>query len=153
MDTNSKSLFQLMRFNILNSAKMNWENTPFSPAYIYAWDSGVYPAFNDGADWHKSFVDQFEVSEKEVVELGKFLDKKWLAKSAISFYELEDHYEVSHSTETGWDRGKLLISCRYMYLNRMFDNSFWSALIENGKCPTEAFSICQKLEKSDIYFV
>jgi len=155
MEEINDSLFQLMRFNILSSGFSDIKNAPFSPAYIYAWESRVYPAFNESADWHKSFPDKFKVTENEVSELGKLLDDKWLAKTPITFYELEDHYGVSgsiHST-SNWDRVKLLITCRYMYLDNSFDDSFWSSLVENGKCPIEAFSICRPMKESDIYFM
>ena len=155
MEATNKSLFQLMRFNILNSGRADMNASPFSTAYIYAWESGVFPAFNEGADWHKPFPEQFNVSEDEVLELGKLLDDKWLEKTPITFYELEDHYGVRGSTHSSgnWDRIKLLNTCRYMYLNSMFDDSFWSSLTENGKCPSEAHSICRPLSETDVYFM
>jgi len=155
METTNKSLYQLMRFNILNSGRTDLDKSPFSAAYIYAWESGVFPAFNEGAEWHKPFQEQFDVTEKEVLELAKLLDDKWLAKTPITFYDLEDHYGVSGSTHSSsnWDRVKLLITCRYMYLNRMFDDTFWPSLTENGKCPSEAHSICRPLSESDVYLM
>lgn len=155
MDATNKSLFQLMRFNILSTGRAGIASSPFSEAYIYAWESGVFPAFNDGAEWHKSFPEQFDISEGEVLELGNLLDKKWLEKTPITFYELEDHYDVRGSTHSysNWDRVKLLRACRYMYLNRMFDDAFWSTLTENGKCPSEALSICRPLRETDVYFM
>ena len=155
MEAKNESLYQLMRFNILSSGKSNLEKSPFSPAYVFAWDRGVFPAFNDGSDWHKPFGEQFNVTEKEVLELGKLLDERWLAKSPISFYDLEKHFGIQGSTHSSsnWDRIKLVIACRYMYLNDMFDKSCWDKLTENGKCPSEAHSICRPFKESDIYFM
>ncbi|ADC63443.1 hypothetical protein [Allochromatium vinosum] len=155
MEATNESLFQLMRFNILNSGRSDLDNSPFTSAYIYAWESGVFPAFNEAADWHKPFSEQFDVTEEEVLALGKLLDEKWLAKTPITFYELEAHCGVRGSTysSVSWNRAKLVVTCRYMYLNRMFDDSFWSALVKNGECPSEAHSICMPLKQSDIYFM
>lgn len=155
MNTSNESLFQLMRFNILSEGSKDIKSSAFSPGYIYAWESGVYPSYNDGADWHKSFPEQFRISDEEVTELGNFLDDKWLEKIPLSFYELEDHFGVRGSTHSSssWERGKLLVACRYMYLNKMFDDSFWSTLVKNGKSPVEAGSIKKPFKESDIYFM
>jgi hypothetical protein len=155
MEATNEALFQIMRFNILNSGRLDIGNSPFSSAYLYAWEAGVFPAFDEGADWHKPFSSQFKVSDEEVLELGNFLDNEWLEKKIITFYGLESHYGVRSSTHSSgnWDRVKLLKSCRYMYLNNMFDDSFWSSLVENGKCPSEALSICRPMQNGDMYFM
>ena len=155
MDTTNESLFQIMRFNILNEGRKGIKASPFSSAYIYAWESGVFPSYNDGADWHKPFPEQFRISDEEVTELGSLLDEKWLEKTPLTFYELEDRFGISGSTHSSgnWERGKLLVACRYMYLNKMFDDSFWSALVESGKSPVEAGSINKPFTESDIYFM
>lgn len=155
MEATQEAIFQLMRFQILARARASLKDTPFDSGYIYAWDAGVYPAFNDGADWHKPFPNQFFVSEDEVHELAKFLDEKWLAKEAISFYDIESTYGVHGSvgSDSDWSRVKLLTACRYMALNRMFDEQFWSKVTENGKCPSEALSLATELRESDIYLM
>jgi len=56
-----KSLFQLMRFNVLSTAKPETQDHIFSPAYVYAWERGVYPLFNEGAHWHDPFKEQFSI--------------------------------------------------------------------------------------------
>lgn len=139
MHTTNAAAYQLMRFNILNSKS---SNSNITEAYQYAWDHGIFPAFDEEIEYHQPFAQQFRVSKNEVLELGAFLDEKWLAESPITFYELEDHYGVKYSTHTMWDRVKLLNVCRYMYLKHMFDDVFWANLIKNGNCPGEAESIC-----------
>jgi hypothetical protein len=152
-DTND-ALFQIMRFNILNSGLSGIENSPFSPEYLYAWVSGVFPVFDECADWHKPFSKQFDVSEEEILELKDFLLSKWEEKTPICFYELESHYGVSASrSSSNWNRVKLIHSCRYMYLNEMFDDSFWESLVENTKCPAEALHLCRPMESTDISFM
>jgi hypothetical protein len=151
----NESLFQLMRFNILNSARSNPQHSGFSSAYVYAWDSGVYPLHNEMVDWHKPFVEQFDVTEDEVSELNKFLCDKWETRTPISFYELESHYGVSGSSHSSsnWNRSKLVRTCRYLYLMPLFDTPFWATLLENGRCPMEAGSISRPFKESDIYFM
>ncbi|MDX1366807.1 hypothetical protein [Pseudomonas sp.] len=155
MKNTNEANFQLMRFNILSTSLANQESSPFSSAYIYAWDAGVYPLFNDGADWHKPFNAQFKVTESEIDELSKLLDENWLAKKPITFYELEDHFDVKGTsyTNSNWERWKLITACRYMYLQELFDTDFWASLVENGKCPSEALSICRPFKLTDIYFM
>ncbi|EDJ8126326.1 hypothetical protein AH788_13955, partial [Salmonella enterica subsp. enterica serovar Senftenberg] len=53
----------------------------------------------------------------------------------------------------GWNRGDLIDICRYLYLDGCYDNEFWSALVENGKCPSEALSLTSKFQREvDIDF-
>lgn len=155
MENTNAALFQLMRFNVLSLGRTNLEASPFSAAYIYAWESGIYPLFNDGADWHKPFGLQFKISEAEVEELSKLLDENWQEKKPITFYKLEDHFSVRGTTHasSNWERWKLIVACRYMYLGNLFDENFWGTLTKNGECPSEAFSICRPLKSSDIYFM
>ena len=116
--------------------------------YAYAWLSGVYPLFDDYADWHKPYNECFEVSESMVDELGKFLDTLWSGKQTITFYKLEEKYRGSK-----WDRASLIKACRYMFLNGMFDgNNFWERVCENMECPVEAKSIVREFSLDEISF-
>jgi hypothetical protein len=154
MQSTEEALFQLMRFNILSSVRVDLENSRFSPSYIYAWESLVYPLFNDGASWHKPFGSQFKVSESEVDELSKILDESWNKKDKLTFYELENRLGVRGSISSStWERSKLIRACRYMYLEDLFDKDFWTTLTRNGDCPSEALSICRPLQYNDIYFM
>lgn len=151
MSDTKDALFQLMRFNVMKSFVENSEGRNFTPSYVYAWDQGVFPINDTGADWHKPFADQFEISESQIAEVLKFLDEVWLEKKTISFYELEDHYEVRLGG--AWDRSILLACCRYLWLHgHLFDDNFWAALVKNGECPSEAHSICRPLRADDVYF-
>jgi hypothetical protein len=78
-----------------------------------------------------------------------------MAKSPITFYELEKHYGVSGTSRGGetWERMQLVHACRYMYLIGSFDEELWSTLCENMKCPSEAHSINRDFKTSDIYFL
>lgn len=67
---------------------------------------------------------------------------------------LERHYGISGSTSSGevWNRHRLVSACRYFYLHDTLSGEFWSALLKNGDCPSEAHSISRKFTKKDIYF-
>ena len=152
MEATNEALFQVQRFNILSSARSGFANSGLTPAYVYAWDAGIYPAFHDTAEWHAPFKPQFTASKEQVLELGKYLDEKWLAKEAVTFYELESRYDIRGSSPA-WDRGTLIDACRYMYLNKMFDENFWDTLINPGDCPTEAKTISYTYEEKDLYLL
>lgn len=147
-----EALFQLMRFNILSVAANAGDAWPMHPAYVYAWQSGVYPLFDEAAQFHTPFPGQFAVSTDEVDELSKFLDEASLAKKSISFYDVENAFGVRGSAQssTNWQRWKLIRACRYMSLHGMFDKDFWAALLENGNCPSEALSLARPMTTSEI---
>jgi antitoxin MazE len=147
-----EALFQLMRFNILSTAANAGESWPICPASVYAWQSGVYPLFDDAAQWHKPFPSQFAVSMEEVDELTKFLDDAWMAKKPISFYEVETALGIHGSarSSSNWERWKLTRACRYIFLCDSFDKGFWDALLENGECPSEALSLARPMKTSEI---
>ena len=153
MSQDKNALFQLMKFKILSLASRDINSAKLPHAYIYAWDSGVYPLFNEGASWHTPFADCFSISENKVEQLSKFLDESWISKKNLSFYELESEFGVHGSTSSSsdWSRYDLVAICRYMYLGRAFDDEFWANLLENGKCPSEAHCIARELKESDIY--
>lgn len=130
-------LFQMARFNLLLAARAG---QPLSNAYIYAWDSGVYPLFHDGAHLHQPFASHFPVTKDMVHELAKYLDDRDLANEVPSFYELEDYYDV-RSSRTIWDRMSLITACRYMFLDHKFDEKFWGTLLRGSDHPAEAKSI------------
>lgn len=33
-------------------------------AYVYAWDSDLYPIFHEGAPWHQPFEEDFRVTKE-----------------------------------------------------------------------------------------
>lgn len=143
MQATSSQAFQLMRFNVLSHLGGHDLDNDGNDGYFHAWQASVYPLHHEGWDWHKPFAAEFDVSEEQVGELGDYLDSLWLAKNPPSFYQIENHYGVAGSTgkSNGWDRTMLLRTCRYLFLTRLFDATFWQAVTENGKCPAEAHSI------------
>ena len=150
MENIKQALYQQTRLTILLTAKDGHENSPFSTAYLHAWDSNVYPALDEGADWHKPHEAEFKVSEKMVDELHGFLADCWNDKKPLTFYDLEAHYDARHGN-TEWDRSVLVDVCRYFYLHgHLFDSEFWDKLTENGTCPSEAHSI--RADFHSIYF-
>ena len=145
-------LYLNQKFNILKMKVDDKTSNLITDAYAYAWDNNIYPLFDEGAPWHKCYEGYFNVSEIMITELSKYLDENWLNKKLFSFYDLEDHYNLRHSPESGWDRFKLIHSLRYMYLSDLFDKSFWDKMLESGNHPTEAASICSKFHEDMIYF-
>lgn len=143
MEATASQAFQLMRFNVLSHLGGHDLDDIGNDAYRHAWQASVYPLHHEGWDWHKPFEAEFDVSEDQVGELGDYLDSLWRAGNPPGFYQIENHYGVIGSTETnnGWDRTMLLRTCRYLFLTRLFDEAFWQAVTENGKCPVEALSI------------
>lgn len=148
------ALFIQQRVQILHLGKNYAE---FSDAYLYAWDSGVYPLMSDTDGSvprrpHEPYAKFFTTSKNKVEFLLKRLDDAWLKKEELTFYDLEDELGVRSFSSVGWDRSDLIHVCRYLYLDGCFDNKFWETLIENGKCPSEALSLTSELERdSDIY--
>lgn len=148
-DLIKQALYQQARLTILLTASESIEQSPFSDAYLLAWDREVYPACHDAADWHQPHEEQFKVREEEVLELLKYLNEQWQEKTGLTFYKLEDHYGVHGSTHSdgSWERWKLISVCHYFRLQRLFDDHFWSTLLTNGHCPSESFVITSNLDR------
>lgn len=130
-----------------------YKDTPIrvSDAYLYAWDNSVYPAYSH-ADWHRPFGKLFKVSEGEVNELSKFLDECWMDKKEITFYQVEDKF-LRFENQSTWERWKLIVACRYLYLENLFDKSFWKGLLKPMQHPCEAGSLTRNFDRSsEIYF-
>lgn len=156
MNTDVKQLlFVQQRLQILHLGKHYGE---FSDGYLYAWGRGVYPLFDDtdgsvDKKPHELYKESFRVSESEVEYIIKRFNKAYDDKEKLTFYGLEDELHVYSHTTSGWTRGKLLRISRYLFLEEVYDESFWNNLTENGSCPAEAHSICRIFDRdSDIYF-
>ncbi|EEA8075697.1 hypothetical protein [Enterobacter hormaechei] len=149
-----QALFNQQRIQIMHIGKHHDE---FSNAYLYAWESGVYPALHDTDGSipqkpHEPFADFFTTSKEKTLFLAKRLDDAWIKKERLTFYALEDEFQVRYKPE--WERGDLLGICRYFYLDHRFDQKFWETLITNGECPSEAHGIIDVFERGeDIYFM
>ena len=152
MDDIKKMLFLQQKFQILALFTNPNAERNVTSSYAYAWDRGVYPLLNDGAKWHQPYKDQFDIKEEPLERLLKLLDDRWMAKNPITFYELEDHYQLRDKPIDGWERYKLINACRYFYLHDSFDKAFWVALLKSPNCPSEATNLARDLEIGDIYF-
>ncbi|AYF35643.1 hypothetical protein CUU95_18280 [Vreelandella alkaliphila] len=139
----ANALFQQMRLTILLTAKDGIEESPFHPAYLHAWDDGVYPLLDDGAGWHKPHADEFPISKELVDTLHSILCHHWDNKTRITFWELEDELGIHGGVVSDGDftRGQVVSICRYFYLKGNFDNDFWAKLCSKGGSPGEASAI------------
>ncbi len=146
-----KRSFEFVRFGVLTASLSPAVAERFPDAYVFAWDRRVYP-INHHNRLHECWSKYFEVTEAMCDALVGFLGERWDEKKVPTFYELEEHFEVRLGT-TGWDRLKLMSTCRYMYLSDSFDTDFWKALLTPMKHPTEAKSIVRPFEREcEIFF-
>ena len=147
-------LFTLQRFQILALFSNPQAQRNVSPAYAFAWSESIYPALNASAIWHRPYADQFLIKEPLVDDLHKLICTRWDAKNPVTFYDLEDHFNVSGLGRPGpvWTRASLIKVCRYLYLADSVNDGMWAALLENGKCPTEAQYLTREFCVEDIYF-
>lgn len=149
-----QALFNQQRIQIMHIGKHHDE---FSDAYLYAWESGVYPALSDTDGSvpqkpHEPYAEFFTTPKEKTSFLMKRLDDAWLNEEPLTFYALEDELGVRYKPE--WERGDLLRICRYLYLDNCFDHQFWEKLVTNGECPTEAHGIMSVFDRTDdIYFM
>jgi antitoxin MazE len=142
---NGRRIYETTRFQVLAAALTPGAKDLLPSSYVFAWDREVFPFLDAGARLHVPFEPYFRVGDEKADELSKFLDDRWTAKQVPTFYELEDHFEVRLG-RSGWDRSKLISSCRYMYLNDLFDAAFWKTLLTPKEHPTEASTITRKYD-------
>lgn len=148
----SKQLFEVARLQIKLAAANPQTARRLPLSYVYAWDWRIYPMQDDGDGIAKSFETCFDVREDQVYELARFLDDRWLEKNPITFYQLEDQFDV-RSRNDRWDRSKLIGVCRYFFLKGHFDSDFWMNLLAPMQYPSEATGITWDPEEDRaIYF-
>ena len=80
-----QALFNQQRIQIMHIGKHHDE---FSNAYLYAWESGVYPALHDTDGSipqkpHEPFADFFTTSKEKTLFLAKRLDDAWIKKERL----------------------------------------------------------------------
>lgn len=147
-----RRMYEMARFQVLTAA-LTLGGVRLPGSYVFAWDHEVYPFSDAGARLHVPFEPYFRVGTEKADELSKFLDDRWIAKKVPTFYELEDHFEIRLG-RSGWDRGMLISSCRYMHLNDLFDAAFWKTLLTPGQHPTEASTVTRKFDpRKDLLLV
>jgi hypothetical protein len=146
----SNALFQMMRFQVLTFALTEAGKKKLDDAYVSAWDDGVYPLLHDnGADWHKPFVDSFRVTKDMIESLVDDLDARWRDKKVPSYYELEA--ELCH-TGSKWERATLIDACTYLCLHKGFcDDYFRSTLTEDR--PAEASMMAGPFDRGSLYLL
>lgn len=151
-DNIEKTIFNLQRFQILQT-KLNSRTSDTIPDfYAYAWCVKLYPFLDEG-ELHEDLKNHFSITPKQVDIVTKWADDEWLAKRLYTFYEYEDQFNVMSNPTEGLDRWKLICILRYSYLRKGFDEAFWDKLLEPMKHPTEATVITRSFDVSEIYFV
>jgi hypothetical protein len=142
------ALFQMMRFQVLAAALQSGSAQKLHDSYVFAWDACIYPLFNDAADFHKPFADQFQINRASIEGLFKQLDGMWAEKKVPTYNVLE------HSLRgTEWTRQRLILGLRYMWLHDRFDSGFWKTLMTRDEFPHEAREITTKYVRAmDVYF-
>jgi antitoxin MazE len=146
-----RQLFEIARFQIKLAAANPATAARLPLSYVYAWEWRLYPMHDDIDGISKSFEEFFNIKEDQVYELARFLDDRWLGNDPITFYQLEDHFNVRGNGRR-WDRIKLISVCRYFFLLRHFDDSFWKHLLSPMEYPTEAASISSSPDEERAIF-
>jgi antitoxin MazE len=149
----SHDMFNLARLQILQLAGIQINDELVPNAYLFAWLKGVYPIIHDGGQGelkrpHEFCKDDFIIPEKIVETISDFLDNRW--DEPPTFYELEQHFDSSSRLPHHYDRGSLILTCRYLYLGDGFYPDFWEKLLTPNEFPAEAVVITKSLEKKEI---
>jgi hypothetical protein len=140
--------FTIMRVQILAMGFNPQTKNQVTDGYLFAWQESVYPYFDQAVTWHKPFADQFDIGAKPLQELWRYLDAKWRGKEPVTFYDLEDKYEVKGYPEF-WSRERLINACRYMYLRDVFNADFWEGFLALGRYPSEASEIATPMNRKE----
>jgi lantibiotic modifying enzyme len=147
-----KALFNLQRFQILQT-KLNENTSNHIPnAYAYAWYQKLYPLFEENA-LHEDLEPFFTITKEQVNVISKRADSEWLQKKYYSFYEYEAYFNVREEPVEEISRHTLIAVFRYFYLNDFFDKPFWDKLLEPMDHPVEASSITSEYDSSHIYLM
>jgi hypothetical protein len=148
----SKSIYNLQRFQILQT-KINPATSNYIPdSYAYAWYDEVYPIM-DTSDIHKDLKEHFKISYEQIDTISKYADQEWLEGRLYNFYEYERYFNVRYENQLNITRSTLLVVFKYIHINGGFDANFWSKLLEPMQHPTEAQSIIRKFDSDDIYLI
>ena len=127
----NKILFNLQRFQILQT-KLNPNTSDLiSDSYAYAWYQKLYP-FRDDSDLHEDLQEYFDIKKEFADNVVQYADREWLDRTYYTFYE----YEYKFGGKA--NRHSLIAIFRYMFLNNTFDTEFWDTLIKPHEHPIEA---------------
>ena len=134
-DNLGAALFSILKFLML-STKLNPQTTDqISPAYAYAWSTGVYPVLST-VSLHEPVEDFFDVSKEKCKRVVEYLTAEELEHRCHSFYALERHFEP-----WGINRLNLICILRYLFLSGRLHDDFLSKLLGPNESPTEASMI------------
>lgn len=150
MSAAEKMLYNLQKFQILALYTSDSATKKVTESYAFAWDKGVFPIGHHGCDWHLPHEECFKIGKARVDELGDFLDSIERDGKTITFYQLEDHYDVRSGS--GWERMELVFACRYFRLNGWFSEEFWKGMVGHSDCPSESKSILRDFGADEVYF-
>lgn len=144
-----KALFNLQRFQILQT-KLNPQTSHLIPdAYAFAWSEKLFPFF-DESDLHSQYEEHFSITKKQVDVITKYSDDEWMSKKYHHFNHYLDYFR-GHGISPSIDKHVLISTFRYMYLRGGFDPKFWESLL--AQSPFEANVIVSDFNPDYIYIV
>lgn len=149
MTSSLPDLFDLMRNTILQTASTRIDASPFTPAYLFAWASKVYPLHDDDCKCHQGYENCFTVTKGKMAVLFGFLTTLHHDGNTVTFWQLEELFEA-HLLEE-WDRAMLMDACRYLYLTACFPQAFWQAMLRFVSPESEPHTIHQPLTPTELY--
>lgn len=108
MNDIGKSIFNLQRYQILQT-KLNPATTNFIPNdYAYAWYQKLYPLLEEN-DLHEDLQPYFSITKEQVDEIINYADSEWLEKRYYNFYEYEKYYGCRTNPIMGISRSALIL--------------------------------------------
>lgn len=153
-----KALAEIRRGQVLATKANPQTQDLYTNAFAHAILHSVCPIFEEDPELAKTvaertelfpFHETYEQSHETVEEVAELLDKKWLAREKITFYDLEDIYGHGGKSWPGKClRINLINITRYFYLRGMFDADFWKEFLSN--CPTEASDVGDPWDRQEI---
>ncbi len=151
--SNTKAIFNLQRFSILQTKLNPATSNLISDSYAYAWYNSVYPYLHD-SDIHNDLKDCFSVKEEQVKIIAEIADKNWIDKKNLNYYEYEKLFSWNQEyKQYKIGRVELLSTFRYFFLNEIFDDDFWKKLLQPGEYPIEASSITKEFSQTDLFLI
>jgi hypothetical protein len=151
-DKHGKVIFNLQRFQILQT-KLNPETAHLiSDSYAYAWYQRLYPILDEN-ELHADLEDYFSITKEQVDMIAERADSEWLEKRYHTFNDYEAYFNVRSSPVKNISRHTLIATFRYFYLHETFDETFWKTLIEPWKHPTEASLVTSEFRSEYIYLI
>jgi antitoxin MazE len=151
-DKKERAIFNLQRFQILQT-KLNPSTSNLIPdSYAYAWYKKLYPLLDD-SELHEDLEDYFEITKEQVDIISQRADSEWLEKRYYTFNEYESYFGVRRSPIAGISRHTLIATFRYLFLHGTFDEKFWETLIKPMEHPSEASRVTSEFNIEYIYLV